>query len=62
MLGRGNREARTGQAIPFLEGRRMKIGWIGTGIMGASMAGHLQFAGHELFLYNRTLDKAKVRT
>jgi len=37
----------------------MKIGWIGTGIMGASMAGHLQFAGHELFLYNRTLDKAK---
>jgi 3-hydroxyisobutyrate dehydrogenase len=37
----------------------MKIGWIGTGIMGASMAGHLQFAGHELFLYNRTRDKSK---
>jgi 3-hydroxyisobutyrate dehydrogenase len=37
----------------------MKIGWIGTGIMGASMAGHLQFAGHELYLYNRTRDKAK---
>jgi 3-hydroxyisobutyrate dehydrogenase len=37
----------------------MKIGWIGTGIMGASMAGHLQFAGHELFLYTRTRDKAK---
>jgi 3-hydroxyisobutyrate dehydrogenase len=37
----------------------MKIGWIGTGIMGASMAGHLQFAGHELFLYNRTRDKAR---
>ena len=37
----------------------MKIGWIGTGIMGASMAGHLQFAGHELFLYNRNRDKAK---
>jgi len=37
----------------------MKIGWIGTGIMGASMAGHLQFAGHELFLNNRARDKAK---
>jgi 3-hydroxyisobutyrate dehydrogenase len=37
----------------------MKIGWIGTGIMGASMAGHLQFAGHELFLFSRTRDKAK---
>ena len=37
----------------------MKIGWIGTGIMGASMAGHLQFAGHELSLFNRARDKAK---
>jgi 3-hydroxyisobutyrate dehydrogenase len=36
----------------------MKIGWIGTGIMGLSMAGHLQFAGHELFLFNRSRDKA----
>jgi 3-hydroxyisobutyrate dehydrogenase len=37
----------------------MKIGWIGTGIMGASMAGHLQFAGHELSLFNRAREKAK---
>ncbi len=36
----------------------MKIGWIGTGGMGASMAGHLQQAGHELFVYNRTRAKA----
>ena len=28
----------------------MKIGFIGTGIMGRPMAGHLQNAGHELFL------------
>lgn len=40
----------------------MKIGWIGTGIMGAAMAGHLQFAGHELALFNRTRDKAKTLT
>lgn len=29
----------------------MKIGWIGTGVMGNSMAGHLQKAGHELYIY-----------
>lgn len=28
----------------------MKVGFIGTGIMGRPMAGHLQAAGHELFL------------
>ena len=37
----------------------MRIGWIGTGIMGKSMAGHLQAAGHDLFVYNRTKEKAK---
>ena len=37
----------------------MKIGWIGTGIMGGSMAGHLQAAGHELYVFNRTRDKAE---
>ncbi|MBL6978536.1 MAG: hypothetical protein ISR61_06280, partial [Desulfobacteraceae bacterium] len=26
----------------------MNIGWVGTGVMGASMAGHLQKAGHNL--------------
>ncbi len=36
----------------------MKIAWIGTGVMGASMAGHLQNAGHELTVYNRTKAKA----
>jgi 3-hydroxyisobutyrate dehydrogenase len=36
----------------------MRIGWIGTGIMGAAMAGHLQAAGHDLFVYNRTKEKA----
>ena len=37
----------------------MKIGWIGTGVMGGAMAGHVQRAGHELFVYTRTKDKAK---
>lgn len=36
-----------------------KIAWIGTGVMGAAMAGHLSKAGHRLFLYNRTHSKAE---
>ncbi|RJR36103.1 MAG: NAD(P)-dependent oxidoreductase [Desulfobacteraceae bacterium] len=37
----------------------MNIGWIGTGIMGASMATHLLGAGHPLFVFNRTRSKAE---
>ena len=37
-----------------------KIGFIGTGIMGAAMAGHLMNAGFELSVYNRTKSKAQV--
>lgn len=37
----------------------MNIGWIGTGVMGAPMAGHLMEAGHLLFVFNRTRAKAK---
>lgn len=36
------------------------IGWIGTGVMGASMAGRLIDAGYNLTVYNRT--RAKART
>jgi 2-hydroxy-3-oxopropionate reductase len=32
----------------------MKIGFIGLGIMGAPMAGHLLAAGHELFVHTRS--------
>lgn len=35
-----------------------KIGWIGTGVMGASMCMHLIKAGNEAFVYNRTKSKA----
>ncbi|MEX2445034.1 MAG: NAD(P)-dependent oxidoreductase [Alkalispirochaeta sp.] len=37
----------------------MKIGWIGTGIMGAPMAGHLLEAGHDLTVFTRTRSKAE---
>ena len=32
----------------------LKIGFIGLGIMGAPMAGHLRAAGHELFVHTRS--------
>lgn len=35
-----------------------KIGFIGTGVMGRSMAGNLLNAGYELLVYNRTKSKA----
>jgi 3-hydroxyisobutyrate dehydrogenase len=36
----------------------MKLGWIGTGVMGNSMCSHLQAAGHTMAVYNRTREKA----
>jgi len=35
----------------------VKIAFIGTGVMGAAMAGHLMDAGHDLIVYNRTKSK-----
>ncbi|HBH27835.1 MAG: NAD(P)-dependent oxidoreductase [Desulfofustis sp. PB-SRB1] len=36
----------------------MKLGWIGTGVMGNSMCSHLLAAGHAIAVYNRTREKA----
>ena len=38
----------------------MKIAFIGTGVMGAPMAGHLAKAGHDVTVYNRTRAKAEA--
>ena len=38
----------------------MKIGFIGTGVMGSAIVRHLLKAGHEVTVYNRT--KAKAET
>jgi len=37
----------------------MKVAFIGLGAMGYPMAGHLQKAGHDVTVYNRTLAKAE---
>ncbi|MEO0634911.1 MAG: NAD(P)-binding domain-containing protein, partial [Pseudomonadota bacterium] len=35
-----------------------KLAFLGLGVMGGPMAGHLQKAGHEVTVYNRTAAKA----
>lgn len=37
-----------------------KIAFLGLGVMGYPMAGHLQAAGHEVTVYNRTAAKAEA--
>ncbi|KAF3334798.1 putative 3-hydroxyisobutyrate dehydrogenase-like 2 [Carex littledalei] len=39
---------------------RTRIGWIGTGIMGAAMAGRIRSAGYFLTIYARTPSKAST--
>ncbi|MGE3819332.1 MAG: NAD(P)-dependent oxidoreductase [Isosphaeraceae bacterium] len=36
-----------------------RIGWIGTGVMGVSMCGHLMAAGYETTVFNRTASRTK---
>ena len=36
-----------------------RIGWIGTGVMGISMVGHLMNQGYAATVYNRTRSKAQ---
>ena len=37
---------------------KTNIGWIGTGIMGAPMCGHIISGGYSSFVYNRSREKA----
>lgn len=37
----------------------MKVAFIGLGVMGYPMAGHLQKAGHDVCVYNRSQEKAQ---
>ena len=44
--------------IQIAEPGKTKIGWIGTGVMGRSMCGHLIKAGYHATIYTRSKDKA----
>jgi 3-hydroxyisobutyrate dehydrogenase len=39
--------------------QKNNIGWIGTGVMGNAMCGHLLAAGHRVAVFNRTRRKAE---
>ncbi|MDP2300367.1 MAG: NAD(P)-dependent oxidoreductase, partial [Actinomycetota bacterium] len=39
---------------------RPRVAFVGTGVMGAAMAGHLLDAGYPLVVFNRTREKAEV--
>ncbi len=46
-------------ALQTVSAGQTKIGWIGTGVMGASMCGHLIRSGFSTTVYNRTREKAQ---
>ncbi len=41
-----------------ISGQSLKLAFLGLGVMGFPMAGHLQRAGHQVTVYNRTSSKA----
>jgi 3-hydroxyisobutyrate dehydrogenase len=43
---------------PTIAPGKTKIGWIGTGVMGSSMVGHLMDAGFQATVFNRTKSRA----
>ena len=46
-------------AAPTIVPGETRIGWIGTGVMGASMVGHLIDAGFSATVYSRTKEKSQ---
>jgi len=38
---------------------KAQVGWIGTGVMGSSMCGHLLAAGHPVAVFNRSRERAR---
>jgi 3-hydroxyisobutyrate dehydrogenase len=46
-------------AVMTIEPGKTRIGWIGTGVMGSSMCGHLLGGGFSTTVYNRTRAKAE---
>jgi len=50
--------AMAGPSLTVADPQTTRVGFIGTGIMGGSMAGHLLSAGYQLSIYTRTRAKA----
>ena len=46
------------RSFPTITPGKTRIGWIGTGVMGNSMCGHLMSGGYTATVYNRSPEKA----
>ena len=46
--------------LPQVVPGKTRIGWIGTGVMGSSMCGHLMTAGFAATVYSRTRQKSEA--
>lgn len=53
-------ETMQSMTVPTIAPGKTRIGWIGTGVMGASMVGHLMNAGFSATVYNRSKNKAEA--
>jgi 3-hydroxyisobutyrate dehydrogenase len=47
-------------SLPQTVPGKTRVGWIGTGVMGSSMCGHLMNAGYSATVYSRTQQKAQT--
>jgi 3-hydroxyisobutyrate dehydrogenase len=47
-------------SLPQIVPGKTRVGWIGTGVMGSSMCGHLMNAGYSATVYSRTQQKAQT--
>ncbi|MGI9519783.1 MAG: NAD(P)-dependent oxidoreductase [Pirellulaceae bacterium] len=45
--------------VPAINPQTTRIGWIGTGVMGGPMAGHLRAAGYQVTVFSRTSARAQ---
>ena len=59
IAARRHRRGIIGAMSPLHE--RIRVGWIGTGVMGTSMCAHLLDAGHDVTVTSRTRAKADAR-
>jgi 3-hydroxyisobutyrate dehydrogenase len=56
MVGKGSGVTEEGTAI---SPETARLGWIGTGVMGSSMCGHLLEAGYAVVVHSRTQERAE---
>ena len=59
VFGEGEETSTRTMTIQFAIPTAIRIGWIGTGMMGSSMCGHLLTAGYRVTVHSRTPSKAQ---